>query len=232
MSETKPLLGWCFPYETPAPIFLLPSPFLLSIFYYSHGSCSRLQMSGMFSSEQHKFSRLTVEAKERKEKNKPQTRIIQYFSPVWSRQQALQSFKLLCSHRKRTKPLSRSPLPAPREVGYLRPSGKPEVPREGECTDFSPTNWHSTLLAAAEQRREKSDQQSREAEENIWLHHSCASGASTHLARPSPRGRESRPLGQRPQVTWHRLRHHVVLWLQFSKDARESQDAESLDTFY
>lgn len=196
MSETKPLLGWCFPYETPAPIFLLPSPFLLSILYYSHSSCSSLQMSGMFSSKQHKFSRLTGEAKRKKRKN--QTPNQDYLVLFTSSKQAASSagmapFKPLYSHRKTTKPLSCSPRPAPWDVGHLRPSGKPEVPREGECTDSWPTNQHSTSLAAAEQRREKSDKQLRGAEENVWLHRSCASCASTCLARPSPRGRESSP---------------------------------------
>lgn len=47
----------------------LSSPFLLPILYYSHGSSSNLQMSGIFSSEQHKFSRMTREAKRKKRKH-------------------------------------------------------------------------------------------------------------------------------------------------------------------
>lgn len=115
-------------------------------------------MSGMFSSEQHKFSRLTGAAK--RKKGKKQTPNQDYLVLFISSKQAASSaglapFKPLCSHRKRTKPLNISPYPAPWDVGHLRPSSKPEVPWEGECTDSSPTNRHSTLLAAAEQRRKE-----------------------------------------------------------------------------
>lgn len=204
MLETKPLLAWCFPYETPAPIFLLPSPFLLSILYYSHGSCSSLQMSGMFSSEQHKFSRLTGKAKRKKRKNQTPNRDYLVLFTSWKQaagSAGLAPFKPLCSHRKRTKRLSRSPHPAPWGVVHLRP----RVSQRCQGRVSTPTPRQQTGTAPRQQqlsRGERSDQQFRGAEEHVWLHRSCASRASTCLARPStclarptPRARESRPPG-------------------------------------
>jgi len=83
-------------------------------------------MSGMFSSEQHKFSRQTVEAKKKKIKNETPNQ--DYFVLFTSLKQAANSaglapFKPLYSHRKTTKSLSCSPHPAFWDVGHLRCSG-------------------------------------------------------------------------------------------------------------
>lgn len=80
-------------------------------------------MSGMFSSEQHKFSRLTGKAKRKKRKNKTPNK--NYLVLLTSLKQAassagLATFKPLHSHRKRTKPLSHSAHPALRDMGHLR----------------------------------------------------------------------------------------------------------------
>lgn len=181
VSETKPLLAWCFPYETLDPIFLLPSAFLLSILNYSHSSCTRLQMSDMFSSKQHKFSRLTGKAKRKKRQNLNKnylvlfTRLKQVASSA-----GLAHFKLLHSHRTRTKPLSHAAHPVPRGVGTSDPesSSKPEVPRQGEWTDSKPAQ-HLTGSSWAKERETRSCQ---ETGTTCF----CASCVSTGIATPCP----------------------------------------------
>lgn len=191
VSETKPLLAWCFPYETLDPIFLLPSAFLLSILNYSYSSCSRLQMSRMFSSEQHKFSRLTRKAKRKKEKTKPQTRIISYFSPAWSKQQALQGWhpsNHCTATGKEQSPWATQPTlqPGMRGTSYPESSRKPGVPRQGKYTDSKPAQ-HLTGSSWAKERERRGQQLQRD-KENVCLHWFCASCDSTGLARPFPEG--------------------------------------------
>lgn len=155
VSETKPLLAWCFPYEILDPIFLLPSAFLLSILNYSQSSCSRLQMSEMFSSKQHKFSRLTGEAKrkKRKKKNNPDKNYLVLFT---SSEQAASSaglahFKSL--HRKRTMPLSHSAHPAPRDAGHLQS----RIQQEARGANAGRLHWLQTSTAPHWQQLSKGE---------------------------------------------------------------------------
>lgn len=156
--------------------------------------------------------------KERKEKNPNKNYLVLFISLKQAASSAgLAPFKPLHSHRKRTKPLSHSAHPVPRDMGhpYPKPSSKPEVPRQGECTNSKPAEH---LNGSSWARREERPAAARRQGKCVTALLSCI--LCIYMpCQALPWGRESRHPDERSEVSRHCSEHHVVLWMQFSKDA-------------